>query len=95
MREQAQDLRELMIINKARNVNLTISTKSLLIFMTTWVLWLLTAYFIINDHRTLLYNPIIGAWTLADLLKVSVAFVLVQLNILLIWSICVTRKKFS
>ncbi|OSI08646.1 Uncharacterised protein [Neisseria animaloris] len=95
MREQAQDLRELMIINKARNVNLTISTKSLLIFTITWVLWFLTAYFIVNDHRVLLYNPVIGTWTLADLLKASVAFVLVQLNILLIWSICVTRNKFS
>ena len=93
MPEQMQDLRELMVIHKARNPNPAISTKSMLIFAVTWSLWLLTVYLIVNDHRALLYNPIVGTWTLADLAKAAAAVVLAQLNLLLVWSVCISRKR--
>ncbi|MDO4225886.1 hypothetical protein [Neisseria sp.] len=93
MSEQVQDLRELMVIHKAKNPNPVISTKSMLIFAVTWSLWLLTVYLIVNDHRNLFYNPIVGTWTLADLAKAAVAVVLAQLNLLLVWSVCISRKR--
>lgn len=93
MSEQVQDLRELMVIHKARNPNPVISTKSMLIFAVTWSLWLLTVYLIVNDHRALFYNAIVGTWTLADLAKAAAAVVLAQLNLLLVWSVCISRKR--
>ena len=93
MSEQVQELRELMVIHKARNTKWVISTKSLLIFTITWALWLLTVYLIVDDHRTLFYSPIIGPWTLVDLAKAALAIVLVQLNLLLLWSIFISYKQ--
>lgn len=93
MSEQVQDLRELMVIHKAKNPNPVISTKSMLIFAVTWSLWLLTVYLIVNDHRNLFYNPIVGNWTLADLAKAAAVVVLAQLNLLLVWSVCISRKR--
>ena len=40
LNEKSRDLRDLMVINKVRNPNMTISAKSLLIFSITWLLWL-------------------------------------------------------
>lgn len=92
MAEPIQDLRELLVIHKARNPNPIISTKSILIFAFTWSLWFLTAYLILRDHQTLVYRPLIGTWTLAYLAKIAAAVVLVQLNILLAWSVFSARK---
>ncbi|MBF0804513.1 MULTISPECIES: hypothetical protein [Neisseria] len=93
MPEQVQDLRELMVIRKARNPNPVISTKSMLIFAVTWSLWLLTAYLIVNNHRSLLFNPIVGNRTLIDLVKAAAVVVLAQLNLLLAWSVCISRRR--
>lgn len=92
MSEQTQDLRELLVIHKARNPNPMISTKSILIFTVTWALWFLTAYLILRDHQTLIYRPVAGTWALSDLAKIAAVIVLVQLNILLVWSIFTVRK---
>ncbi|MDO5069767.1 Uncharacterised protein [Neisseria zoodegmatis] len=92
MSEQTQDLRELLVIHKARNPNPMISTKSILIFTVTWALWFLTAYLILRDHQTLIYRPVVGTWALSDLAKIAAVIVLVQLNILLVWSIFTVRK---
>ncbi|KPN74398.1 hypothetical protein [Neisseria sp. 74A18] len=92
MSEQIQDLRELLVIHKARNPNPVISTKSILIFAFTWTLWFLTAYLIFRDHQVLIYRPIVGTWALADLAKIAAVIVLLQLNILLLWSIFAVRK---
>lgn len=93
MHEQAQDLRELMVIRKACNPNPVISTKSMLMFSATWLLWLLTVYLIAKDYRTLLYGTIVGTWTLADLAKAAAAVLLAQLNLLLVWSVCISHKR--
>lgn len=93
MSEQTQDLRELLVIHKARNPNPAISTKSILIFSVTWVLWFLTAYLTLRDHQTLIYRPIIGNMALGDLAGIGAVVVLVQLNILLAWSIISIRKS--
>ncbi|QEY25838.1 hypothetical protein [Neisseria zalophi] len=93
MTERMQDLRELMVIHKARNPNRVISTQSMLIFIITWSLWLLTAYLIIREHQTLLYNPVVGDWTLEELSKAAAVVVLGQLNILLLWSIFTAGKS--
>lgn len=94
MPEQTQDLRELLVIliHKARNPNPANSTKSILIFSVTWVLWFLTAL-TLRDHQTLMYSPIIGNLALGDLAGRAAVVVLVQLNILLAWSIISIRKS--
>ncbi|EGZ44632.1 hypothetical protein [Neisseria wadsworthii] len=87
-----KNLREQMVIKRARSKNRSISAKSLLIFAITWALWLAAVYFVFNDHEALIFEPIIGTWTLIDLIKAVAVVTLTQLNILFCWSILATSR---
>ena len=92
---QSQDLRRQMIINKARRPNHTITAKSLLTLAITWSLWLYALYYLSHRYEEVLLNrPFIADWTFKDVLVGVTVILLVQLNILLLWSIFVrTRIK--
>lgn len=90
--EYRRNLRDQMVINRARSKTRAVSVKSWLIFALTWVLWLAAVYFVFNDHETLIFKPIIGAWTLMDLVKAVAVVTLSQLNILFCWSILTTSR---
>ncbi len=91
---QSQDLRRQMIINKARRPNHTITAKSLLTLAITWSLWLYALYYLSRRYEVLLNRPFIADWTFQDVLVGVTVILLVQLNILLLWSIFVrTRIK--
>ena len=92
LNEKAQDLRDQMVINKALNPNRSISVKSWLIFCFTWSLWLLALYYLAINSQELFKTTIVGGWTLLDLIKGVALIILVQLNILFIWSNIVARK---
>ena len=92
LNEKAQDLRDQMVINKALNPNRSISVKSWLIFCFTWSLWLLALYYLAINSQELFKTTIVGGWTLLDLIKGVALIILVQLNILYIWSNIVARK---
>lgn len=80
-----------MVIHKAKKTSLTVSTKSILSFVTVWGLWALTFYLITKDHHFLLNNPIVHHWTLWEILKAALAFVLIQLVILQAWCLYVCQ----
>ena len=92
LNEKAQDLRDQRVINKALNPNRSISVKSWLIFCFTWSLWLLALYYLAINSQELFKTTIVGGWTLLDLIKGVALIILVQLNILFIWSNIVARK---
>ena len=92
LNEKAQDLRDQMVINKALNPNRSISVKSWLIICFTWSLWLLALYYLAINSQELFKTTIVGGWTLLDLIKGVALIILVQLNILFIWSNIVARK---
>lgn len=92
LNEKTQDLREQMVIRKALNPNKTISVQSWLIFGFTWLLWLAALFYLMQDYRTMLFSPLFGQWTLWDMIKTVVVVLLVQLNILFIWSSIVAHK---
>lgn len=81
-----------MVIRKARNKNRVITTKSLIMFICTWILWLAAVYFLLDDHQALFFEPIIGTWTLIDMVKAVAVVTLTQLNILFCWSILATSR---
>lgn len=80
-----------MVIHKAKKTSLTVSTKSILSFVAVWGLWALTFYLIAKDHHFLLNNPIVRHWTLWEILKAALAFVLIQLVILQAWCLYVCQ----
>ncbi len=86
------NLREQMIIRKAKRRSLSITTKSILAFMVIWSLWALTAYLIIDDHHTLFMQPLVAGWTLWDIFRAALVIVLSQLVILQAWSILVKYR---
>ncbi|WP_303087264.1 hypothetical protein [Neisseria sp.] len=90
--EYRKNLRDQMVINKARSATRAISVKSWLIFALTWTLWLAAVYFVFSDHEALIFKPIIGAWTSMDLIKAVAIVTLTQLNILFCWSILTTSR---
>ena len=92
LNEKAQDLRDQMVINKALNPNRSISIKSWLIFSITWALWLSALYYLISNSHELFNITIVGSWTLLELAKGVSIIILVQLNILFLWSNIVVRK---
>ncbi|ATD64479.1 hypothetical protein ACFPVS_07825 [Neisseria weixii] len=86
------NLREQMIIRKAKRRSLSITTKSILAFMVIWSLWALAAYLIIDDHHTLFMQPLVAGWTLWDIFRAALVIVLSQLVILQAWSILVKYR---
>ena len=80
-----------MVIHKAKKTSLTVSTKSTVSFVTVWGLWTLSFYLIAKDHHFLLNNPIVHHWTLWEILKAALAFVLIQLVILQAWCLYVCQ----
>ena len=92
LNEKTQDLREQMVIRKALNPNKTIGVQSWLIFSFTWLLWLAALFYLMQDYRSMLFSPLFGQWTLWDMIKNVVVVLLVQLNILFIWSSIVAYK---
>ena len=94
MNTEGQDLRQQMIIDKARRPNRKITAQSLLTLAITWFLWLYALYYLSNRYHMLLSRPFIGNWTFKDVLIGVALVLLIQLNILLLWSIFVrTRIK--
>ena len=85
------ELRNQMVIHKAKKPSLTVSAKSILSFVAVWGLWTLTFYLIAKDHHFLFNNPIVHHWTLWEILKAALAFVLIQLVILQAWCLYVCR----
>ena len=85
------ELRNQMVIHKAKKTSLTVSTKSTVSFVTVWGLWMLSFYLIAKDHHFLFNNPIVLHWTLWEILRAALAFVLIQLVILQAWSLYVRR----
>ena len=74
------ELRNQMVIHKAKKTSLTV-----------WGLWTLSFYLIAKDHHFLFNNPIVLHWTLWEILRAALAFVLIQLVILQAWSLYVRR----
>ena len=60
------ELRNQMVIHKAKKTSLTVSTKSTVSFVTVWGLWTLSFYLIAKDHHFLFNNPIVLHWTLGN-----------------------------
>lgn len=87
-----EELREQMIIRKAKRRSLGITTKSMMAFIVIWTLWALTAYLVIDDHHKLFMQPLISDWTLWDIFRTALVIVLSQLVILQAWSILVTYR---
>lgn len=87
-----QDLRDQMIIRKAKRRSLSITTKSIIAFLVIWSLWALTAYLVIDDHHALFMRPLVGGWTLWDIFRAALVIVLSQLIILQAWSILVKHR---
>lgn len=85
------ELRNQMVIHKAKKTSLTVSTKSTVSFVTVWGLWTLSFYLIAKDHHFLFNNPIVLHWTLWEILRAALAFVLIQLVILQAWCLYVRR----
>lgn len=85
------ELRNQMVIHKAKKTSLTVSTKSTVSFVTVWGLWTLSFYLIAKDHHFLFNNPIVLHWTLWEILKAALAFVLIQLVILQAWCLYVCQ----
>lgn len=87
LNEKSRDLRDLMVINKVRNPNMTISAKSLLIFSITWLLWLVALYYLVLHYERIIHQPVVGGWTLLQIGKGVLLINLFQLNVLLAWSL--------
>ena len=87
-----QDLRHQMIIDKARRPNTKITVKSLVTLGITWMLWLYALYYLTNRYHILLDRTFILDWTFKDILIGVVVILLVQLNVLLLWSIFVRSR---
>ena len=58
--DQARELRDLMVIDKARHRNYKISIKSWLIMMFTWSLWLYALYHLGDKYVLLLSRPLVA-----------------------------------
>lgn len=86
------DLREKMIIRKAKRPSVSVNTKSSAAFTLIWSLWALTAYLIIDDHHTLFMRPLIAGWTLWDIFRTALVIVLAKLVILQAWGIYVKHR---
>lgn len=82
-----RDLRNQMIIRKAKRGSLSITTKSIVAFLVIWSLWALTAYLVIDDHHALFMRPLVGSLTLWDIFRAALVIVLSQLVLLQAWSI--------
>ena len=85
------ELRNQMVIHKAKKTSLTVSTRGTVSFVTVWGLWTLSFYLIAKDHHFLFNNPIVLHWTLWEILRAALAFVLIRLVILQAWSLYVRR----
>ena len=92
LNEKSRDLRDLMVINKVRNPNMTISAKSLLIFSITWLLWLVALYYLVLHYERIIHQPEVGGWTLLQIGKGVLLINLFQLNVLLAWSLFADRR---
>ncbi len=92
MSKYDQDLRHQMIIDKARKPNAKITVKSLVTLGITWMLWLYALYYLTNRYHILLDRTFVLDWTFKDILIGVVVVLLVQLNVLLLWSIFVRSR---
>ncbi|MFV2029435.1 hypothetical protein [Neisseria sp. S1] len=81
-----------MVINKARKPCMKITLKSWLLMMLTWALWLYGIYYLVDKYHILLSRPLVGSWTLQEVLEVVGIVLLVQLNFLFVWSIIVQKR---
>lgn len=87
-----RELRDQMVIRKAKRGSLSITTKSIMAFLVIWSLWMLTAYLVIDDHHALFMRPLVGGRTLWDIFRIALVIVLSQLVILQAWSILVKYR---
>ena len=62
--DQARELRDLMVIDKARHRNYKISIKSWLIMMFTWSLWLYALYHLGDKYVLLLQLNFLFVWSI-------------------------------
>ena len=90
--DQARELRDLMVIDKARHSSYKISIKSWLIMMITWSLWLYALYHLGDKYVLLLSRPLVAGWSFLDVLQSVSIILLVQLNFLFVWSIIVQKR---
>lgn len=86
------NLRQQMVIRKAKKSSWQIITKSIVSFLIIWALWALTAYLIVDDHHALFMRPLVDRWTLWDILRAAVAVVAVQLFILQLWRLYIRSR---
>ena len=90
--DQARELRDLMVIDKARHSNYKISFKSWLIMMISGSLWLYALYHLGDKYVLLLSRPLVAGWSFLDVLQGVSIILLVQLNFLFVWSIIVQKR---
>lgn len=84
---QAEQLQSLMVINKSQQLHWTLKIKTLIIDISTWLLWFYVAYFIYKHFDTMLNLPIIENYLYIEVLSMMMGIVAGLLIITVGWAI--------